>query len=109
MFGMSDVCRIGHAVNKKFDMYSFFRQKDNMSDFDARKFIKDLFGSYANLHDDLERAGFTDVPKVDSIGRWARRGSIPGEWLARILWLRERELEPVELSGYMTPAGGVFS
>lgn len=50
------------------------------------KIFEDL-GGPTNVHARLALAELDGVPSVDAVRAWRRRGSIPSEWIAALVYL----------------------
>lgn len=71
---------------------------------EVKRFIEAEFGSAENLRGDLESAGF-NPPELDSMQKWGRRNSVPGNWLAAALAIRETQMgAPISVLPYIKGA-----
>jgi hypothetical protein len=70
--------------------------------FDARAFLKAEFQTPANVEARLKTYGLT-APRASAVEKWMQRNSIPSEYLALLLCVKEFETgSPVSLSSYLT-------
>ncbi len=67
--------------------------------FDARKFLTEEIGQAQSVHAMFSSAGY--VLSLAAVKKWYQRSTIPGDWLALLLALMERERgAPVSLTEY---------
>lgn len=68
----------------------------------VKAFIEGEFGDLQTLHDLICAKVDSGVPQYDSVYRWLRRGSLPADWLATLIVLRELETgAPVSMKNYV--------
>lgn len=69
--------------------------------FDSGQFITDHFEGIEGVISLLGAYDF-EPPQKAAVDKWLRRGSIPGEWLPKMLYVAEkRAKKPVSISSYM--------
>lgn len=91
---MLTVCPTRHT---KADMVSEIAPK-----FDVKSLIDNEFGGPGPLYATIQREVDSASIKYDSVYRWTRRGSLPCEWLAVLLTIKERETgAPMSLAPYL--------
>lgn len=70
----------------------------------VKKFMESEFGTAENLRTELDRANLSP-PELDSIQKWSRRNSMPGNWLAAALTIREMQSgAPISIIPYIEGA-----
>lgn len=68
---------------------------------DVKKYIEGEFGGPGPLFEQLVESDL-DPPVLDSVQKWVRRGSMPANWLAVTLALREEtEGRPISIIPYL--------
>jgi hypothetical protein len=73
--------------------------------FDARAFLKVEFQTPANVEARLKSYDFP-APKASAVEKWLQRNSVPSEYLALLLCVKEMESgAPVSLSPYLIGRG----
>lgn len=67
----------------------------------VKKFVETEFGTTENLRNELASAKL-NPPALDSVQKWERRNSLPGNWLAAALAIRETQLgAPISIIPYI--------
>lgn len=61
-----------------------------MLHFDAKKFLKESFGTEDNLRNRLVEHGF-EPPNSEALRKWGQRNQIPAAWLPRLLYVLAKD------------------
>lgn len=69
--------------------------------FDAKKFLIDEFVDPPSMRAAFNAQPALPAPNEPTLRKWFQRGSIPSEWLAVLLLMRERQNRMVKLSNYV--------